>query len=102
MEEIKKFIVPKIKSNDKIYIRNGPYLESITDYSFDGTNVHNRQYLVHIDLGIDISVLPDVTSNLKLWIEITYDKKAKVVNAILNSWWVHTNVPWLLNGVKCL
>lgn len=94
MEEIKKFIVPKIKSNDKIYISKGPYLESITDYSFDGTSVHNRQYVVHVDLGADVPVLPDVSSNLKLWIEISYDKKAKVVNAILNKWWVHTNVPW--------
>lgn len=94
MAQINAIIVPKITANSSIYINNGPYLAEVTDYSFDGSAVHNRRYKVHVDLGIDVPVFSDPTSNLNLWIEISYDKAAKIIRAYLTNWWVHTHVPW--------
>jgi len=95
LAEISNIVVPMLTSNDKIYIRNAPFLVEVTDYSFDGTSVHNRRYKVHTDLGIDITdPMPDPTVNLDLWIEISYDRSAKIVQAFLTQWSVHVHVPF--------
>ena len=94
LNEIRKVVVPLLTANDRVYIKNGPYLAEVTDYSFDGSQVHNRRYKVRTNLGIDVPVFSDPTANLDLWIEIRYDRPTKTVKAYLTQWWVHVHVPW--------
>ncbi len=92
--EINKIITPALTSNSSVYIKNGPYLAEVTDYSYDGSAVHNRRYRIHVNIGIDVSAMPDPTSNIDLWIEISYDRSDKKVKAYLTNWSAHTHVPW--------
>ena len=96
MQKMNDIIIPLIKADPAVYIKNGPYLADVTDYSFDGNKVHNRRYKVHVDVGIDIPTIfmPDATSSLDLWIEIDYDRAQKKVFAYLVNWRVHTSVPF--------
>lgn len=92
--EINKIIIPALTSNSSVYIKSGPYLAEVADYSYDGSVVHNRRYKIHTNIGIDVSAMPDPTSSIDLWIEISYDRSDKKVKAYLTNWSVHTHVPW--------
>ena len=94
LEKIKSIILPLLHSNPRVYIKSGPDIAEVTDYSFDGHKVHNRRYRIHTNLGIDISGVPDPTSNLDLWISVEYEAASKTVVGTLSSWHIHTHVPW--------
>lgn len=94
LNEIRNIVVPIITANEKVYINVGPDILEVTDYSFDGSSVHNRRYKVYTGLGIDVPFFSDPTADLDLWIEISYDKPSKTVKAYLTSWHVHVHVPW--------
>lgn len=94
MKAISDVIVPKLKSNSAVYIKSGPMLGEVTDYSWNGDRVLNRQYRVYTQLGIDIPVAPDPTSNLNLWIGVDYNRAAGAVWSYLAQWQIHTHVPW--------
>ena len=69
-------------------------LGEVTDYSWNGDRVLNRQYRVYTQLGINIPVAPDPTSNLNLWIGVDYNRAAGAVWSYLAQWQIHTHVPW--------
>lgn len=94
MASIRAVIEPKLKSDSRVYIKNGPYLGEVTDYTWDGSRVRNRQYRVHTDLGIDISGVPDPTCSLDVWIAIDFDRGKGEVWSSLDRWHIHTHVPW--------
>src|SRR5262249_15243975 len=65
-----------------------------TDYSFDGTRVIDRRYIVHVDIGIDISGVPDPTSSIDFTFSVNFDRSAGKVWVALDSATAHTHVPW--------
>ena len=81
-------------ANSRVYLENGPRIESISDYSFDGANVHNRQYVVYTKIGYDVSGLPDPESDITLNIRVELDRARSAVTATIGQWNVHTHVPW--------
>ena len=94
VSQINGTIIKTLKSDSRVYIKTGPYLSGITDYSWNGSKVHNRLYRIHVDVGIDVSNLPDPTSNLDLWIEISFDRVKGTIWASLHHAKFHTHVPW--------
>lgn len=87
-------IAAKLTANPRVYITTGPFLAGVTDYSWDGAAVRNRLYWIHVDVGIDISGVPDPTSNLDLWLEIGFDRGQNKVWASLHHATFHTSVPF--------
>jgi uncharacterized protein with LGFP repeats len=87
-------IVNALQSNPRVYITNGPTFTGVTDYSWDGSRVRNRLYCINVAVGIDISGVPDPTSNLNFWIEIDFDRTKGTVWASLHHATFHTHVPW--------
>ncbi len=81
-------------ANSRVYLEDGPRIESITDYGFDGSNVHNRQYVMYTKIGYDVSGLPDPESDITLTIRVELDRGKSAVTATITQWNVHTNVPW--------
>lgn len=77
-----------------MYINGGPSLANVTDYAFDGTRVVNRRYLVHVDIGIDISAVPDPTSGIDFTFSVNFDRAAGKIWVTLDSATAHTHVPW--------
>lgn len=92
--EIKAEILAKLKSEQRLYVKSGPRLAGVTDYSYDGAAVHNRLYRIHLDLGVDVPKLPDATSNLGLRFEVVFSREARTIAFVLVQWSVHTHVPW--------
>lgn len=84
-----------LQKNSEVYIKGGPKLSEVADYSFDGDTVHNRRYKMHVDFGIDVSTLPDPTVNMDLWVGIDYIKESRSVVAMLveTKWHVHVPFP---------
>lgn len=93
MAEINNIITPIITKSDVIYIKSGPRLAQITDYYFDGNQVHNRKYKINTYMGVDVPAFSDPTINLDLWIEVSLDKQAKKVRAYLTQYHYHVHVP---------
>lgn len=93
LAKISAIIKPKLEAQERVYIKGGPSLVLVEDYYYDG-KVHNRRYKIHTSLGIDISAVPDPTSNLDIWIEIEYHKPSREVRAFVQWWHLHTHVPW--------
>jgi len=81
-------------ANSRVYLEDGPRIESITDYGFDGTKVHNRQYVMYTKIGYSVSGLPDPESEITLTIRVELDRAKSAVTATITQWNVHTNVPW--------
>jgi hypothetical protein len=94
MQSISDVIVPKLKSNSRVYIKSGPKLSKITDYVWNGSRILNRQYKVYTYIGIDISGVPDPTSDLDVWIGVDFNRATGQVWSYLASWHIHTHVPW--------
>lgn len=94
VSQINATVVKALKSNSRVYIKSGPSLAEVTDYSWDGSRVCNRLYRIHVDVGIDISGVPDPTSSLDFWIEIAFDRVKGTVWAALHHATFHTHVPW--------
>lgn len=94
VSQINGTVVKALKSNSRVYIKNGPSLAEVTGYSWDGSQVRNRLYRIHVGVGIDISGVPDPTSNLDFWIEIAFDRAKGTVWASLHHATFHTHVPW--------
>ena len=94
VSQINGTIVKALKSNSRVYIKSGPTFKGVTDYSWDGSQVRNRLYSIHVDVGIDISGVPDPTSNLDFWIEIAFNRMKGTVWASLHHATFHTHVPW--------
>jgi uncharacterized protein with LGFP repeats len=94
VSQINGMVTSALKSNSRVYIKSGPALAEVTDYSWDGSRVRNRLYRIHVDVGIDISGVPDPTSNLDFWIEIAFDRGKGTVWASLHHATFHTHVPW--------
>ena len=87
-------IATALQSNARVYIKSGPSLAGVTDYSWDGAQVHNRLYRIHVDVGIDVSGVPDPTSSLDFGIEIAFDRGQGAVWASLHHATFSTHVPW--------
>lgn len=91
---IKSMITAKLKENSRIYIKGGPTLVGVSDYAWTGGHVRNRLYRVHVDVGIDVSGVPDPTSNLDFRLEIGFDRGKGTIWASLVDAKFHTHVPW--------
>jgi LGFP repeat len=91
--KIKKGITDKI-TNEHIYIKSGPSLAKITDYSFDGTKVRNRMYKIRIDVGVNFPYVPDPTSTVDMWFEVAFDRPSGTITTSLHHAQFHTHVPW--------
>ncbi len=87
-------IVPKLKSNGRVYIKIGPLIAGIEDYSWNGKLVTNRRYKVLTGVGIDIPVLPDPTSLITLWINVAFNRAKGEVWSYMSAWQAQTHVPW--------
>jgi uncharacterized protein with LGFP repeats len=94
LQAISAVVVPKLKSNSRVYIKSGPSIAQITDYSWNGQRALNRQYKVYTQIGIDISGVPDPTCDLNLWIAVDFDPAGGAVWSYLAAWHIHTHVPW--------
>ena len=94
MAAINAVLVAKLKSNSRVYITGGPSFSGVTDYSFNGSQVIDRKYLVHVDLGIDISGVPDPTTNIDFTFSVGFDRTAGKVWVALDHAQVHTHVPF--------
>ena len=86
-------LLKKVNNPSSTKVKKGPYLAGVTDYSFDGTTVHNRKYIIQVDLGV-IN-----TSNLKLWFEMFYYRNTGKINAILTDYSISSHVSILTGGV---
>ncbi|HMB93881.1 MAG TPA: hypothetical protein VKP65_23730 [Rhodothermales bacterium] len=91
---LKEEIVKALKSDSHVYIKKGPTLAGVTDYHWDGSKVRNRLYRIHVDVGIDIPVGPDPTSNLGFRVEIAFDREKGTIWASIFDASFHTHVPW--------
>jgi len=91
---IKDAIVKALQFDSRIYIKSGPLLRKLTDYSWDGAAVHNRFYKIYVGVGIHVKFVPDPTSDLDFWIEISFDRGKGTAWSSLHHWEVHTHVPW--------
>lgn len=94
MSAISSGLVSKLKENSRVYINSGPYLLNLTDYSYDGSRVINRRYIVRVDIGIDISGVPDPTSSIDFTFSVNFDRPTGKIWVALNSATAHTHVPW--------
>lgn len=94
MEAISASIKEALSSDDRLYIKSGPKLAAIMDYSWDGAQVRNRRYKVRVDLGVDISHAPDPTVNLDVWIGVGFDRSVNAIWSYLDAWHTHTHVPF--------
>ncbi|NMW20028.1 MAG: hypothetical protein HKK67_00005 [Chlorobiaceae bacterium] len=92
--EINKAIVKALTSNPRVYITSGPTFTGVSDYHWDGATVHNRLYQVHVEIGLDISGVPDPSSVFDFGIEIHFDRTKGTIWAALHNWHVDTFVPW--------
>lgn len=91
---MKDVISKKLKENSRVYIKSGPTLVGVSDYSWTGGRVRNRLYRVHVDVGIDVSGVPDPTSSLDFRLEIGFDRAKGTIWASLFDAKFHTHVPW--------
>lgn len=94
LSQMNETIVKALKSNSRVYIKSGPSFAGVTDYRWDGSRVHNRLYQIHVDIGIDVSMVPDPTSNLAFWVGIAFDRAKRTVWAFLDHATFYTHVPW--------
>lgn len=93
MAGISGALVSKLQTNESVYIKSGPSLSGIGDYSFNGSRVINRRYLVRVVLGVDIPLLPDPTVTIDFAFSIGFDRAAgKIWMAMLDAF-VHAHVP---------
>jgi uncharacterized protein with LGFP repeats len=91
---IKSALVAAASTDSHLYIKSGPSLAKITDYSWDGTRVHNRMYKINVVVGVDIPVVPDPTINIDLWIEVSFDRAQGTIWTSLHHAEFHAHVPW--------
>jgi uncharacterized protein with LGFP repeats len=77
-----------------IYLKSGPSLAKITDYSWDGAAVRNRMYHMTIEVGVDFPVVPDPTSTIELFVEISFDRAQGTIWSSLHHATFHSHVPW--------
>lgn len=80
-------------ANSRVYLEDGPRIESVTDYSFDGA-VRNRQYVFYTKIGYTVDGLPDPESEITLNIRVELDHAKSAVTATIVQWQAHTSVPW--------
>ena len=88
-------LVAKLKAaNGRVYIEDGPRIDSITDYTFEGGRVHNRQYVFYVKIGYDVSGLPDPDSEITLNIRVELDRTLSAVTATITYGHFHSHVPF--------
>lgn len=98
-EEMEQLLAQRIgdqlkAANSRVYLEDGPRISGISDYSFDNGRVRNRQYIMYTKIGYDVSGLPDPDSEITLNIRVELDRARAAVTATIDSWHVHTHVPF--------